>query len=80
MRLPLTARDAVLIALALFALGVSGTGLGLALANRLSGDKVDPIERRVEIVRDIERARPLIDVTSGFGLPPIRIEIGRAHV
>ena len=74
MRLLRPARGTVLVALVLFALGVGSAGLGLAVSNRLSGDEVDPVGRRIGIVRDVERARPSVGRTPGFHPPPIRIK------
>ena len=75
MRLRFMSRNVVLVIITLAALAVGGAGLGLALANRLSGDDVGSVAflRRVDVGREGERLGPDVGVKVPVDRPPIRI-------
>ena len=76
MRFRFMSRNVVLVIITLAALAVGGAALGLALANRLSGDDVGSVAflRRVDVGREGERtwSRPGHQAVP-FDRPPIRI-------
>ena len=75
MRLRFMSRNVVLVIITLAALAVGGAALGLALANRLSGDDVGSVAflRRVDVGREGERVGPDLDIKPPLDRPPIRI-------
>ena len=75
MRLRFMSRNVVLVIITLAALAVGGAALGLALANRLSGDDVGSVAflRRVDVGREGERLGPDLGVKPPLDRPPIRI-------
>ena len=75
MRLRFMSRNVVLVIITLAALAVGGAALGLALANRLSGDDVGSVAflRRVDVGREGERIGPDLDIKPPLDRPPIRI-------
>ena len=75
MRFRFMSRNVVLVIITLAALAVGGAALGLALANRLSGDDVGSVAflRRVDVGREGERIGPDLDIKPPLDRPPIRI-------
>ena len=75
MRFRFMSRNVVLVIITLAALAVGGAALGLALANRLSGDDVGSVAflRRVDVGREGERVGPDLDIKPPLDRPPIRI-------
>ena len=75
MRFRFMSRNVVLVIIILAALAVGGAALGLALANRLSGDDVGSVAflRRVDVGREGERIGPDLDIKPPLDRPPIRI-------